>query len=218
MPACANCGSSYSDEFRFCPHCGTAKPEPTTIHVRTLASPTRYEEAELRLLYLGEHATEIGDGIRKGFFGWSDSSIEVYFCEFALEASPPRNDDSYALRSDRFRVTAPWDKSSKDFFRLGEAHEIGIHKSRWFADFRPELEAVWKRFRASLALEGWQPVTEYAVQGRIPSQIGVNRREAMSLFLPRTSWEYATKERAQLLQSQLAANLDLYRYCRSIPE
>ncbi len=28
MPLCQGCGASYDDNFKFCPHCGRAKPAP----------------------------------------------------------------------------------------------------------------------------------------------------------------------------------------------
>ena len=34
MPICDGCGSSYDDHYKFCPHCGSAKPEPQTIRVQ----------------------------------------------------------------------------------------------------------------------------------------------------------------------------------------
>lgn len=31
---CPGCGASYESEFRFCPFCGRAKPEPDTLRIR----------------------------------------------------------------------------------------------------------------------------------------------------------------------------------------
>jgi uncharacterized protein YjbI with pentapeptide repeats len=31
MPVCDGCGASYDNSFKFCPHCGRVKPEPTKI-------------------------------------------------------------------------------------------------------------------------------------------------------------------------------------------
>lgn len=33
MPVCEGCGSSYEDNFQFCPHCGRARPEPKKISI-----------------------------------------------------------------------------------------------------------------------------------------------------------------------------------------
>ena len=33
MPVCEGCGASYEDGYKFCPHCGRAKPEPQKIIV-----------------------------------------------------------------------------------------------------------------------------------------------------------------------------------------
>ena len=34
MPLCQGCGASYDDTFKFCPHCGRAKPEAINVNVR----------------------------------------------------------------------------------------------------------------------------------------------------------------------------------------
>jgi len=34
MPICQGCGSSFDDQFKFCPQCGRAKPEPLKIQVQ----------------------------------------------------------------------------------------------------------------------------------------------------------------------------------------
>jgi hypothetical protein len=31
MPLCQGCGASYDDTYKFCPHCGRAKPEPQSF-------------------------------------------------------------------------------------------------------------------------------------------------------------------------------------------
>lgn len=41
MPECPGCGASYIDDFKFCPHCGRAKPEPPKIHIEVLESPSK---------------------------------------------------------------------------------------------------------------------------------------------------------------------------------
>ena len=32
MSLCQGCGASYDDNYKFCPHCGRAKPEPEAIN------------------------------------------------------------------------------------------------------------------------------------------------------------------------------------------
>ena len=34
MPVCIGCGGSYDSNFRFCPFCGRAKPEPETVKIQ----------------------------------------------------------------------------------------------------------------------------------------------------------------------------------------
>jgi hypothetical protein len=33
MPICEGCGASYEDTYKFCPHCGRAKPEPLKVNI-----------------------------------------------------------------------------------------------------------------------------------------------------------------------------------------
>lgn len=49
MPFCQGCGASYDDTFKFCPHCGRAKPETEGINFNVQVAPDRYEEAVLKI-------------------------------------------------------------------------------------------------------------------------------------------------------------------------
>ena len=53
MSTCAACGASYDDTFKFCPHCGRAKPEPELINLNVRVAPVRYEEAVLKIEVVG---------------------------------------------------------------------------------------------------------------------------------------------------------------------
>lgn len=45
MSKCQSCGGSYADEFKFCPHCGHAKPEPISV-----TSDDVWEMCEIKLV------------------------------------------------------------------------------------------------------------------------------------------------------------------------
>jgi hypothetical protein len=53
MPLCQGCGASYDDNFKFCPHCGRAKPEPRSINLNVQVAPVRYEEVVLKIEVVG---------------------------------------------------------------------------------------------------------------------------------------------------------------------
>ena len=53
MPLCQGCGASYDDNYKFCPHCGRAKPEPEAINLNVRVAPVRYEEAVLKIEVVG---------------------------------------------------------------------------------------------------------------------------------------------------------------------
>lgn len=48
MPKCQSGAANYDDNFRYCPYCGTAKPNPQVV-VMQGADPRLYEEGVLRL-------------------------------------------------------------------------------------------------------------------------------------------------------------------------
>ena len=41
MPLCQGCGASYDDNFKFCPHCGRAKPEPEMVNLNSTSHVSR---------------------------------------------------------------------------------------------------------------------------------------------------------------------------------
>lgn len=53
MPLCQGCGANYDDNYKFCPHCGRARPEPASINLNVQVAPVRYEEAVLKIEVVG---------------------------------------------------------------------------------------------------------------------------------------------------------------------
>jgi len=50
MPVCEGCGGSYDNQFKFCPHCGRAKPEPVTLNINVTLDDV-WETCEIDLVY-----------------------------------------------------------------------------------------------------------------------------------------------------------------------
>ena len=48
MPICKGCGGSFDDNFKFCPYCGRAKPEPDSLKIQLSVSPKiRWETCKI---------------------------------------------------------------------------------------------------------------------------------------------------------------------------
>ena len=107
MPLCAGCGSSYSDDFKFCPHCGRAKPESTRVLIEVHSAPTQFEEGVLRLVYTGKSEDQLVDRGKRGMFGfgWTDVQINVVFFVFDLKVLHSSREHYVGLVSDQFRGT-----------------------------------------------------------------------------------------------------------------
>jgi hypothetical protein len=50
MPVCEGCGGSYENQFKFCPHCGRAKPESNTLNIN-VTSDDVWETCEINLVH-----------------------------------------------------------------------------------------------------------------------------------------------------------------------
>lgn len=49
MPLCEGCGGNYDDKFKFCPHCGRARPDPITININ-VTSDDVWETCEIYIV------------------------------------------------------------------------------------------------------------------------------------------------------------------------
>lgn len=108
MPVCTGCGGSYDDKFKFCPNCGRAKPETSTLNIN-VTSDDIWETCEIYLvenrksiLFSGDYffeATAIGT---KGRYSAGLSEILKKTNPF----SPIINGDYY-FDSSQFVVLLP---------------------------------------------------------------------------------------------------------------
>jgi hypothetical protein len=48
MPICKGCGGSFDDNFKFCPYCGRAKPEPESLKIQvSVSTEIRWETCKI---------------------------------------------------------------------------------------------------------------------------------------------------------------------------
>lgn len=174
MPLCKGCGSSYDDEFKFCPHCGRAKPEPEEIRVRVQVEPTGYEEAILEIKQVNR--TELWEYP----FDWRPSFVEKLLGDrqknwteishfvFSLKSIHKDKGEYIAFESDPFRA----------FYVPNEEVEFPIpitgrlsntEKGReWVKNIFLERSHAWDQFNTYLINNGWKGITEDAVQRTPP--------------------------------------------------
>ena len=128
MPLCEGCGGSYDDKFKFCPHCGRAKPEPVTININ-VTSDDVWETCEICLvsdkksIFKTEwrfEATAIGAKGRYGA-GWSEplNFNRIYANEFGD-------------------------------YHFDDDYSIILHRK----NCQPKLDVLIKK----LVSDGWQPI------------------------------------------------------------
>jgi len=98
MPICQGCGSSFDDQFKFCPQCGRAKPEPLKIQVQVNLED-KWETC--RITWREYKAGDIHHSYRTGF------------CEFFANALGA-NDSYLAGDSPLYQVSSGL--TSKDEF------------------------------------------------------------------------------------------------------
>ena len=169
MPLCAGCGSSYSDDFRFCPHCGCARPEPVRVRVEVHSAPTQFEEGVLRLVYTGKSEEQLVDRGKRGMFGvgWTDVQLKVLFFVLDLEVIHPSKQHDVGLISDPFRGV--FDRYSDDVLRTLESEcEYHNHTCKWYDECREEPKNIWSRFNDCLISDGWNGITDEALERRLP--------------------------------------------------
>lgn len=173
MPLCKGCGSSYDDEFKFCPHCGRAKPEPEEIRVRVQVEPTGYEEAILEIKQVNR--TELWEYP----FDWRPSFVEKLLGDrqknwteishfvFSLKSIHKDKGEYIAFESDPFRA----------FYVPNEEVEFPIpiigrlsntEKGReWVKNIFLERSRAWDQLNTFLIYNGWIGITDDAIN-RIP--------------------------------------------------
>jgi hypothetical protein len=109
MPLCQGCGASYDDNYKFCPHCGLAKPEPEAITLNVQVAPVRYEEAVLKIEVVG--MTELTEppfdyrpsGMRRALGESGRNWTRIAILRLLLESMHPEKGKRLAFSSGTFR-------------------------------------------------------------------------------------------------------------------
>lgn len=214
MPLCAGCGSSYSDNFKYCPHCGRAKPEPTRVLVEVHSTPPQFEEGVLRLVYTGRSEVQLVDRGKKGMFGvgWTGVQIEVLFFVFDLKVFHPSRQHYVGLVSDPFRG-AFYEDDADELQVLARVCEYEHHKSKWYEGYRKELTDIWGRFNDRFIGDGWYGITKDAIERRLPEFLergGVIANASGNVFTD------AERSSGQPPNESKAIEIGKYRYQRTV--
>lgn len=214
MPLCVGCGSAYSNDFTFCPHCGRAKPESTRVLVEVRSAPTQFEEGVLRLVYTGKSEVQLVDRGKRGLFGvgWKDVQTHVLFFVFDLKVLPSSREHYVGLVSDPFRG-AFYEDSADELQVLARACEYEHHKSEWYDKYQKELTDIWGRFNDRLIGDGWNGITQNAIERRLPEFLdrgGVIANASGNVFTDAERWSGQPPNESKVVE------IGGYRYRRPV--
>lgn len=171
MPLCQGCGASYDDNYKFCPHCGRAKPEPQAINLNVQVAPVRYEEAVLKIEVLG--TTELTEPP----FDWRPSGMTKLMGEagknwthitrfrLLLDCIHPFRGQYVGYSSMEFRGFAV-----EHFFHVELPHRFRHNRTfqSWADKLFEERRMVWENTNQYLIQEGWIGLTKDATDRRFP--------------------------------------------------
>lgn len=177
MPLCQGCGASYDDNFKFCPHCDRAKPEPQAINLNVQVAPVRYEEAVLKIEVVG--TTELTEppfdyrpsGIRKATGGSGKNWTSIAILRLLLESMHPDKGAYLAYASGTFRgfIEAGIDMPNVIASRFTLEKFSGSHLAhKWLLDLLDERRRRWNEFNSFLVSEGWTGLTQPATDREAP--------------------------------------------------
>jgi hypothetical protein len=192
MPKCQSGAANYDDNFRYCPYCGTAKPNPQVV-VMQGADPRLYEEGVLRLRCILEKQVI---GSYKGWLGKTKVEQQtVSIDQIELVALSHEKGEYVALTSATFRKLMPVDhesikgsylgrnnyreyleeplKNAHDYVERGHQYDRGNNeyvnmRQVFFETLYRELKSAWESFCASLRNDGWFGITEEAIRRSPP--------------------------------------------------
>jgi len=177
MPLCQGCGASYDDNYKFCPHCGRAKPEPQAINLNVQVAPVRYEEAVLKIEVVG--TVELTEppfdyrpgGLRKALGGDGRNWTQIAILRLLLESMHPDTGTHLAFASGTFRgfiapdielpVALMAEFIQERFSPSREAHG-------WLLGLFDERRKRWDELNGYLVSEGWLGITQRATDREAP--------------------------------------------------
>ena len=173
MPICKGCGSSYDGSFKFCPHCGRAKPEPEVLKINVQVEASGYEEAILEVEWLRK--TEI----KEYPFDWRPNLIdkilgdnkkhwtEISHFLFSLKSTHKEKGEYVAFKSDAFRAFYIHNDDIKFPIPIKNMLSHTENGREWVEDIFLERAHAWKQFNTFLINNGWVGLTDSAIN-RIP--------------------------------------------------
>lgn len=186
MSTCAACGASYDDTFKFCPHCGRAKPEPESINLNVRVAPVRYEEAVLKIEVIG--ATELTEppfdwrpsGLTKMLDEGGRNWTQITTFRLILDSYHPQSGQYVAYQSTKFRgyvVQLGNDLKFPARFDNNKSFQS------WAEAVFSERRKAWDSTNNYLIQEGWTGLSENAMKRKVPPDL-----EDMSSFSVPALW------------------------------
>ena len=215
MPLCQGCGASYDDNYKFCPHCGRAKPEPQAINLNVQVAPVRDEEAVLKIEVVGTAELTAPP------FDWRPSGMTKLMGEagrnwtqitrfrLLLDSFHPQRGQYVAYQSAEFRGYAV--QLGNDFKFPERFHNNKVFQS-WAEALFSERRKVWDDTTQYLLQEGWTGLSEQAMKRKPPHAL-----EDLSDFKRPDIWTISYLLRIYTAPNPLAGatiKLDDYRYRR----
>lgn len=186
MPKCQSCAANYDDNFRYCPYCGTARPNPQFIVVQDQSDPRLYEEGVLRRKLAIE--TQV-TGSFKGWFGKINEERRTFLIQqFELVALSHERGEYVFFTSSHFRALLPenakygWRSSlisayedlcrnTYDYVQTGKQYDRSSHTEAGMVLFETlfqEQKQAWDGFCVALRTEGWYGITDRAIGRTFP--------------------------------------------------
>ena len=207
MPVCVGCGSSYDNEFGFCPYCGRVKPEPTRIQIEIIPGTEKYEEGTLRLAYTGRKERQKADKVHRNMLHqWSDYNVEVYFFQLEIMSFSPTRGEYIPVISKEFRDFPIW---YFQFIRERVEKPDARAISEWYDAFSKERLNAWRLFNQEMIKQNWIGITRQATERTTPDCLS-SYTTVCDRFKIKNTYYYSLPE------IRMVIDLANYRYKRVV--
>lgn len=143
MPVCQGCGGSFDDQFKFCPYCGRAKPEPLTINVNVTSNDI-WEICEVKFVRI----------LSKNLPFRTESVFEAEAIgpqgRYVAARSEKMDYNAWGANNDYvYRETDGGREKDTSAYAYSETDQVLFLKKKT----QPKLDALIQK----LVSEGWQP-------------------------------------------------------------
>lgn len=168
MPLCQGCGASFDDTYKFCPHCGRARPEPQAIDLNVQVAPVRYEEAVLKMEVVG--TAELTEppfdrrpsGLMKLLGEGGRNWTQITTFRLLVDSHHPERGEYTAHQSATFRGFAT------DDLKLPDSVTDRWEYKGWVENVFRERKLAWESVTRYLVQEGWEGLTKAASDWKEP--------------------------------------------------